>query len=393
MIALEIIFWACALLIGYSYVAYPMLTSLLMLFHKTKHVHHAPAALPRVFVVFAAYNEEEVISKKLESIMASDYPKDKLYVWVGSDCSTDRTNEIITAFATKHAGIKLRAFTDRTGKTGILNKLVDEYREQAEQNDILVLTDANVMFEPPTVVELVKQFGDEAVGLVGANVLNPRYGAGISTQERAYIQRENRIKFREGALWGAVMGAFGACYAIRAELFPKMPPNTIVDDFFVTMHVLRRRKKAIIAPNAVCIEDVSVKVGQEFRRKRRISVGNFQNLSRYWTMLFSFRPAGFAFWSHKVLRWLGPFLLIGALATSGILALESTFYLVLFLVHAGLIALGLLDLLLQQARLSVQPLRLLSYFYAMNLALLAGFFMFLGGVSTSVWRPTERTVT
>jgi cellulose synthase/poly-beta-1,6-N-acetylglucosamine synthase-like glycosyltransferase len=394
LIVLEIIFWTCVGAMLYSYIVYPLLTSVLLLIRRSPVADRNPAALegvelPRVFVLFAAFNEETVIGKKLETLLRSDYPQDRLSIWVGSDCSTDRTDEIVQSFAHKYGNVALQRFDERSGKSNIINRLLDEYRAEARPGDLLVLTDANVMFEPDTIRELVRPFSNPLVGLVGGSVKNVETGLGISGQERTYIQRENRIKYREGELWGTVMGAFGACYAIRPELFPSIPHNILMEDFYVTMHVLNEGKKAIINPNAVCLEDVSVKVGEEFKRKRRISAGNFQNLARYWKLLFSFRPVGFALLSHKVLRWLGPFFLLLALACSAVLAVESEVYLVLFLAQAGLIVLSLIDLALQRANVH-SPLRLLSYFYAMNLALFSGFLMFMRGVHSSVWRPTER---
>lgn len=376
----------------YSYALYPALTSVLMLFKRRSDRGYAPqpADLPRVFILFAAYNEEQVIGKKLETILLSDYPLDKLNIWIGSDCSTDKTDEIVRSFSARHHGIALQRFGVRTGKSSILNTLIEAYKVQSETDDILILTDANVMFDPNMVKELVTSFADPRIGLVGANVRNMESTEGISGQERAYIQRENRIKYREGELWGAVMGAFGACYAIRPGLFPTIPPNILMEDFYVTMHVLQRKRRAIINPKAVCLEDVSVRVTEEYKRKRRISAGNFQNLARYWRLLFSFRPAAFALFSHKLLRWMGPFFLIAALVCSGALAMNSFMYLILFLAQAALLVLSITDLLLQRAQVSIPPLRLLSYFYAMNLALLSGFFLFVRGVRTSVWRPTER---
>lgn len=442
---LEIIFWTCLGAMVYSYALYPLLTSVLVAVRnpgrltqqgsagRAVHSHMprtSPEAQPTVFILFAAYNEEKVIGKKLESILSSNYPLEKIHVWVGSDCSTDGTDDIVRSFSERHAGVKLIRFPERTGKTGILNALVKDFRSlssfqvtslRAESRSrsgrseaissppemassevigthnpgsILILTDANVMFEPDTIAELVYPFQDPRIGIVGANIRNVESSEGISGQERAYIQRENRIKYREGVLWGAVMGAFGACYAIRPELFPLIPSNILMEDFYVTMHVLELRRKVVINPKAVCVEDVSVKVREEFKRKRRISAGNFQNLVRYWRLLFSFRPAGFAFFSHKVLRWFGPFFIIGALVSCVVLAggnaPRQEIYLIALLIGSALVLLSLMDFLLLLARIHFAPLRLLSYFMAMNAALLSGLVMYVRGVKKSVWRPTER---
>jgi hypothetical protein len=164
-----------------------------------------------------------------------------------------------------------------------------------------------------------------------------------------------------------------------------------MEDFYMTMHVLSKKAKAINEPAAHCFEDVSSKMQEEFKRKVRISTGNFQNLSVFANLMWPPTTGiAFCFFSHKFLRWIGPLLLLGAWLTSGILAFYNNFYLVLFLTQCLGMLTPTLDYLFKKVKIHSAVLRFPSYFYMMNAALLFGFFKYIKGVKTNAWQPTER---
>lgn len=343
--------------------------------------------LPEVAIVFAAYNEEAVMKEKLELSLKTTYPIEKLTVVIGSDASVDNTDAIVREFQKNHPNVKLKVFEGRTGKVEIINELVEDVNAE-----VLVMTDANVFFTESTIYELVKHYKNPKVGLVGGNILNVDIKKdGISGQEDTYLSQENKTKYREGVLWGTMMGAFGGVYSMRKSLYQKVPANFIVDDYFLTMVVIEQKYQAIIELNAVCYEHVSNKISEEFRRKTRISAGNFQNLNRFKRFINPFSGRGMAFISHKVLRWCGPFFIIGALICSGILALNIPLYRWIFFGQVGLITIPLIDLVLRKLKIHFVGFRFVSHFYAMNLALLLGFFKYVKGIKSSVWTPTDRT--
>lgn len=346
---------------------------------------------PRIYVLFSVFNEEKVIIQKIESLFNTGYPPELLEVYIGSDCSTDATHELIAAQLSKFPQLHFFPFAQRSGKAGVLNKLTAAIGlEKLPEDAVLVLTDANVMFEPETLHELAAFFYDQRVGQVGANVINRISGKGIAAQEQQYISRENTIKYREGLLWGAMQGAFGACYAVRPSLFPQLPENFLMEDFYVSMKVLQQGYHAILNPEALCEEDVPGDVHEEFKRKTRISTGNMQNLMVYWRMMFHERCVGFCFISHKVLRWLGPLwlLMIGAglmmLAPAGII--WQCFLMGYFMA----IATPLADALLARLGWQWPLLRLCAYFVSMNVALALGFWRYTRGVQSGAWSPTKR---
>jgi cellulose synthase/poly-beta-1,6-N-acetylglucosamine synthase-like glycosyltransferase len=189
-----------------------------------------------------------------------------------------------------------------------------------------------------------------------------------------------------------MQGAFGACYAMRADCFSPIPANFFMEDFYLSMSILSQGKKAISEFKSVCYEDVSNDVAEEFKRKTRISIGNFQNLFVYWKRLFRFDAVAFCFYSHKVIRWKGPFLIILMFLSSAILAVHLPFYLlVLGLIVLFLIS-PLIDNVLKTIGINIGILRLIAYFNLMNWALLYGFCKYMMGVQSSAWSPTKRNI-
>lgn len=384
--AAEIIFWISILLVLHTYLFYPAILALLSI-RKKDHVdcHTAGEDLPFVSVIISAYNEEDHIGQKILSIYSGSFPGDKFEVLVGSDHSDDRTCEIVRSLQSTHPSLKLFDFKERRGKGNVVNDLAGEAR-----GEILILTDANVYFSDNTLYHLVKHFRDDRIGLVDTNMVNKGMKEeGISFQEKAYISREVRIKNREGKVWGAMMGPFGGCYAIRKEDYSMVPSNFLVDDFYINMTIFEKGKLAINDLQAVVYEEVPDNLTVEFRRKVRIGTGNFQNLRRFRKLLLVC-PYGFAFLSHKVIRWYGPMLLIAALVANIVLAFQSRLYLVILILQAGVYAMPVLDMILGKTGLHLRPLRLATHFFSMNAALFVGFFRSFRKVSTGIWERTHR---
>lgn len=404
MTIVAVIFWVCVLAVFHSYVLYPVLLRLFSIGKSPNSNFYqlTDAGLPEVYVIFSAYNEERVIQEKMDSIFNTTYPLSKLHVYIGSDNSSDKTNQIISGFTNQYPQLKFYPYTDRNGKSKILNRLVAEVQAKGVDagNTVFVFTDANVMFTPATIYELAKHFKNHEIGQVGANILNRGVKKdGISHQEKSYIQRENSIKYLEGLNWGTMMGAFGACHAMRAICWAEIPKNFLMEDFYLSMHVIRSNYKSIKELNAICHEDVSNDVDEEFKRKTRIQAGNFQNLSVYWGLLFRFNAAAFCFLSHKVIRWLGPIFIILSYISNLVLVLNTCtcqfsgqFYLFTFVMQNLLLVTPLIDAVLKKAGLHIRLLRFVSYFYTMNLALVKGFIMYAQGVKTNTWSPTKRNL-
>ncbi len=374
--------------IGYSYALYPWLIFYLSRKKKLRlQQYHKEDDLPLVSIIISAFNEESVISEKIHSVYATHYPVNRFEVLVGSDASSDDTDNILNKLSEKHPSLHFFPFRKRRGKGNVMNDL---YRHA--RGDLIVFTDANVMFEAHTLMELIRFFKDTRVGLVDSQMINTNTKEeGISYQEKSYISREVRIKHSESILWGTMMGPFGGCFAVRRKLFVPVPGNFLVDDFYINMKVLEAGYLCVNHPEAKVYEEVPSDLGAEFRRKKRIATGNFQNLRAFSGMLWHKTPGlSFSYISHKVLRWLGPFFMLLALITNMVLAFYHSLFLYLLILHLILTALPLIDYLLKKIRIHNRVLRFISHFYGMNLAMFLGFFKSLKKIETNVWRPTER---
>jgi cellulose synthase/poly-beta-1,6-N-acetylglucosamine synthase-like glycosyltransferase len=388
IIVAHILFWISVVAIFYTYILYPILMRFLAGFKVNKiNLSTDNIELPIVSILMAAHNEEAVIEGKLKSLSELDYSNSRLEILIGSDHSTDKTNQILDEWIKKDKRIKATFFNNRTGKIGIINHL-----QKNAKGEILLLTDANVILSKDTLKLLVDNFNNSKVGLVDTKMVNYNLKTdGISYQEKSYISKEVLLKTAEGKLFGSMMGPFGGCFAIRNKLFKPVPNSFLVDDFYMNMIVLEQGFECVNEPNAFVYEDISNDLHVEFKRKVRISTGNFQNLFRFWKLLFQFNGISFTFFSHKVLRWFGPFFLI--FGTIGLLNLisHSLFYFVVSICSLSLLLLTQVDLLIfLPNKVNFPIVRYFTHFLAMNLALFIGFIKFLSGVKSSIWEPTAR---
>ncbi len=392
----KIICFSSILALLHTYVFYPRILQILSYKNNKNAKVNEIESWPAVSVVMSLYNEEKVIAEKLDCLLNLDYPREKLRIYIGSDCSSDRTNTIVSQFATKHPSIIFFPFKNRRGKPGVVNELVAIAKRErnTDPNHILLLSDANVMLEITTLKKLVRHFQNPEIALVDSNMISLGLeNQGISRSENQYVNSEVQLKNREGLLWGKMIGPFGGCYAMRASHFYPVPANFLVDDFFIAMKVLEKGALAINDLEARCFEAVSHEISEEYRRKSRISAGNFQNLKTFRHLLWPpFNTLAFAFLSHKVLRWLGPFFIIFASISSAYLAtkIQGIYLFIFVLIITILIIIPILDFIFKRLNLNILLFRNVRYFVSMNIALLEGFFKYIKGIKTNVWQPPKR---
>jgi glycosyltransferase involved in cell wall biosynthesis len=382
----ELIFWIAVFLVLHTYVLYPLILRVFSAGRKGNTIlYERNEELPVVSIIISAHNEESCIKEKVKSIYSGSYPPEKFEVLIGSDYSSDGTGDIVRLLMEDYPSLKFFDFKERRGKGSVVNELV-----QNSSGTILVLTDANVIFSDDTLFFLVRHFKNIEIGLVDTNMVNlGMKEEGISYQEKAYISREVHIKDYESRLWGAMMGPFGGCYAIRKEDYAQVPANFLVDDFYINMRIFEKGKLAINDVHAIVYENLPGELKVEFRRKVRIGTGDFQNLRKFWRLIFTSRY-GFAFLSHKVARWFGPFFLLIALSVNIYLVSERSFYAWILLCHLSVYFIPLADWILKKLNINFRPFRLATHFFSMNAALFIGFFRSLGKVRSGVWERTER---
>jgi cellulose synthase/poly-beta-1,6-N-acetylglucosamine synthase-like glycosyltransferase len=342
--------------------------------------------LPPITIIIPAHNEAKVIGQKLETLLQTNFPFDRIELLIGADNCQDDTCAIIQSYQDKFPNMKLFEFSERQGKINVVNKLTKE-----ASHEIIVMTDANVLFDTNTLSELVKHFKNPKIGLVDSHM--EHFGikeTGISQAENGYISNEVQTKFAEGKIWGAMMGPFGGCFAFRKACFEPIPTHFLVDDFYLNMLILQKGYQCINEQNARVFEDVSNESWIEFKRKIRISAGNFQNLSRFWPMLLRFDGISYAFFSHKFLRWILPFFMLFILVGSSILSRDHIVYAIMNAFFILPLGLYIPDYLGKKIGVHFKWLRYIVHFTSMNIALFLGFFKFLGGIKSSIWEPTKR---
>lgn len=384
---LEIIFFTSVFLILYTYLFYQLIIRLFSINKvQNQDIFEYGEDLPFVSIIIAAHNEEALIRDKIISVFNSNYPKNKIEVLVGSDCSTDNTNKLVGELSNKFLNLQLIEFKIRSGKISIVNQLVKKAK-----NDLIIMTDANVLFDKQTIFELVKHFKNSTIGLVDSKMQNIGIKKdGISFQEKTYISSEVSVKQGESLLWGAMMGPFGGCFAFRKNLWGEIPSHFLVDDFYLNMLILEKGFKSINEPKALVFEDVSNNLKDEFNRKIRISTGNFQNLFHFKHLLFDFSWVAFVFFSHKVLRWFTPFLILIILLILPFLVEKENIYFYFLIGISICFSLVIIDIMLKSVKINSWILRFLTHFTLMNCALFIGFLKYTKGVKSSVWEPTKR---
>jgi poly-beta-1,6-N-acetyl-D-glucosamine synthase len=251
-----------------------------------------------------------------------------------------------------------------------------------------VLSDANTIIERGALSAMLRHFDDPTVGGVCGRLIlvSDRENVSVAVTERAYWGYESRIKELESHCYSTV-GANGGIYAIRKELFFPIPPDTIIDDFVISMNLLQQGKRLVFEKDAVAREAVSKSFRDEFRRKVRIGGGDLQALLRMTTFFFKASPfVSFAYVSRKVIRWLTPFLLILFWGCSMALADRQPFGILFWSLNLS-IALAIVGVLGGSKNKLV---RALAYLYSLNLALIVGYGRYLLGIQRGTWQRAQR---
>ena len=322
----QIAFWVLLFLIVHCYLLFPMtLPFVSEIFKRKKKKAEGIPELPTVSILISAYNEEAVIERKIHNILEIDYPKEKLEVLIGDDGSADKTAEIIARYADQ--GITLVKAPKNAGKAAMLNRL-----QKIAKNDILLFCDANTMFFPNVVRKLVDPFKDKKIGCAcGHLILSDKSGSVLGKGESSYWDLESEIKKFEGVL-DRLIGGNGALYAIRRELYTELPvKKSVMDDFFVTTKILQKGYFCTFVDSAIGTEQTSKESSGEYRRKVRIGRANFNYLFSYLPLLNPFRPLlAYLFFSHKIVRWFSPHIIILLYVANALLLTKGLFYQVTF---------------------------------------------------------------
>jgi cellulose synthase/poly-beta-1,6-N-acetylglucosamine synthase-like glycosyltransferase len=377
-----IIFWLSLGTVVYIYVGYPVLVFGLGQLFPRRRVQQLESQPPAVTVVLAAYNEGPRISARLENLLASDYPKDKLDIIVVSDGSSDATVE--RARALGKSRIRVLDEPQRSGKAHCLNVAI-----AAATGELIIFADTRQRFAPDTIAKLVKRFNDPQVGAVSGALVIESAATSVGGGVDAYWKFERFLRFAESQ-WCSSIGCTGAVYAIRRCLFQSLPSDTILDDVVIPMQIAIQGYRVTFEPSALAYDPQPLEPQREAIRKPRTLAGNYQMLFRYpiWLLPWSNR----LWWqlvSHKYLRLVAPVFLLGLFAANAFL-LDLLAYRVTFLAQCLFYLLAACGMLLPSVKRWIFSIPV--GFVFLNWMAVSGLWYYLREPALSSWEtaPTGR---
>jgi cellulose synthase/poly-beta-1,6-N-acetylglucosamine synthase-like glycosyltransferase len=380
----EFIFWTAVVAIAYTYAGYPLLLMLLSRF-RGKPVRRRDFT-PPVTVIIAAYNEERDIAQKLQNTLALNFPTEKLEILVTSDCSTDRTDEIVRSFANR--GVRLHRQEERHGKTAAQNAAVEK-----ASGEILLFSDATTHYQPDVLRRLIPSFADGTVGCVTGNVVYSHDAdSSVSHGTRSYWNYEFLLKKHESAIT-SLIGVCGCMYAVRKSAYVPLY-NEACSDFLVATTMVRQGLRAVYEPDAVCVEEPNAKGSKELAVRVRIITQTLADLWRNRDVLNPFRKGFYAvqLLSHKVMRYLVPLFLIVLFVTSAVLAWRSLFYAAVFLAQVAFYLAAAASALMVRVGINSRFLALPQYFVITNVACLLALIKLIRGERYVRWEPVRERV-
>ncbi|MFP4023737.1 MAG: glycosyltransferase family 2 protein [Thiohalospira sp.] len=389
---METVFWILLIVIIYAYLGYPILLILVnSLIHllKSKSQPKSQSQLPEVTMFIAAYNESDFVDQKVNNTFLLDYPKEKLnQVWV-TDGSDDDTVKKLKKYVPK---ITIYHQPKRQGKTGAINRGM-----QFINTPIVIFSDANSMLNKEAVKNIVAEFSNPKIGCVAGEkrIETKDKNSAINAGEGIYWKYESIIKTCESNI-NSAMGAAGELFAIRTNLFQPIKKDTILDDFTISMQIAEKGYRIVYLPNAYAIEEASINIKEEFKRKIRIAYGGFQSLFRQTSLLNFFKHPvlTFQYLSHKVLRWLIiPFSLFALIIINLVILFKTqtySIYSIFFLMQLIFYSIALLGAILQNQKLKIRWIFAPYYLVIMNFSVIMGFIRFLKKNQTVNWERAKR---
>ena len=346
MIALEVVFWTCLAAIVWTHVGYPLAAALAARLRPRRV--RAAGVTPSVTVIVAAHDEQDVIARRLENLLALDYPTELLEIVVASDASSDRTDAIVEEFAAREPRVRL-VRAPRGGKVAAQNLAVAQ-----TESEVVAFSDANATWAPDALRLLVRSFADADVAYVCGRLRLER--ADGTNREGAYWRFEMWLRAQESLL-GSITGGNGSIYAVRRADYIDVDPR-FGHDLSLPYKLAQKRRRAVFDTEALASEKPSTDLEDEYRRKVRM-------FEHGWLMMLTggfLRGGGPVYLvellSHRILRYATGLLHVVLFAVSIPLAREGLLYEIALAVQLAWLVVAAL------ARLKVPlPGAALAYYY------------------------------
>ena len=375
----EWIFWGSLAFMFYAYAGYLLVLVAISVF-KSRPVLSG-AIQPMVTFIITAYNEEARIKEKIENSLQQQYPRQRLEIVVASDCSSDRTDEIVRSYAS--SGVRLIRAPERKGKEAAQKLAVSQ-----TSGEVLVFSDVATTLPVEGIANIVKPFNDPAVGCV-SSVDRFVDAQGNLSGEGAYVKYEMLLRQLETKV-NTLVGLSGSFFAARRSVCSPWADD-LQSDFNTLLNSMKAGLRGVSDPDSIGYYKNLSDEKKEYQRKVRTVLRGIAVLMRSLPMLNPFRYGIFAWqlFSHKLCRWLVPFAMIGAGISNILLVTHSTVYGVLLLGQSLFYATAI-----AYAGVSWMPknslFRLPSFFVLVNLSILDAWMRYWRGDRVFRWEPSKR---
>lgn len=387
---MEILFWLSLFIVFYTFLGYGIVLYILVRIRRAfKGKRLAPGLdqdFPTLTLVIAAYNEESIIEEKIANTLQLSYPAGKLNLIFVTDGSSDRTPDLVA----NYPEIKLMHTPVRSGKILAMHRAMDEVN-----TEVVVFTDANTFLNKEALLLIARHYADAKVGAVsGEKRVMQDTLSDATAGEGFYWKYESTLKKWDSELY-SVVGAAGELFSVRRSLYRSVEPDTILDDFMISMQIAEQGYRIVYEPDAYASELSSENIKEELKRKVRIAAGGIQSILRLQKLMNPFHDPllSFQYISHRVLRWtVTPFLMILALVLNVLIVIRSggVLYQLLLAGQVGFYGLALAGWILETRKIKVKALFVPYYFCMMNYAVLAGIRRYFKGSQSAAWEKSKR---
>lgn len=380
MLFAEIVFWASVALITYAYVGYPLALGVVSLV-KARRVEKANVS-PSVTFIIAAYNEEKRIAEKLENTLKLVYPREKLEILVASDCSSDKTDDIVISYGDR--GIQLVRASVRKGK-----EAAQKFAVEAAKGEILVFSDVATILPEHAVSNIVKNFHDQTVGCV-SSVDRFVEQDGRASGEGAYVRYEMFLRSLETRV-NSLVGLSGSFFAARREVCQGVWSDELQSDFNTVLNSMRMGLRGVADPDSIGYYKNIADERKEYDRKVRTVLRGISVFMRSLALVNPLRHSVFAWQmlSHKLCRWLVPFGMMTAFVSNALLALSSRWYAIVFLIQVLFYSVALGGILWKPL-LHLPIIKLSSFFLLVNASIFQAWVRYWSGERLVAWEPSKR---
>jgi len=342
--------------------------------------------LPTCTIVVAAYNEEGVMDEKIKNTLALVYPADKLeFVFI-----TDGSNDGSTAIVKAYPQIRAMHSDERKGKIAAVHRAMETV-----STEVVVFTDANTFLNADALINICRHYSDAKVGAIAGEKRVYSTGANATAGEGFYWKYESKLKAWDSELY-SVVGAAGELFSIRTVLYQPVAPDTILDDFMISLIVAQKGYRVIYEPDAFATETASQNVTEELKRKIRIAAGGIQSIIRLKALLnpILYPVLTFQYVSHRVLRWtVVPFLMILALLINLYIVFTGSIeltYQLLLLAQVGFYLLAISGWIMEERHIKIKIFFIPYYYCMMNYAVVMGIGRYFSGKQSAIWEKAKR---